>query len=127
VRISATDWVDGGWSLDDSLAFARRLAAIGVDLVDCSSGGAVASAKIPVAPGFQAPFAAAVRREAGVATGAVGMITSPEQAEQILATGQADAVLLARELLRNPYWPLVAARRLGASVEWPRQYLRAKP
>jgi 2,4-dienoyl-CoA reductase-like NADH-dependent reductase (Old Yellow Enzyme family) len=79
-----------------------------------------------VAPGFQAPFAAAVRREAGVATGAVGMITSPEQAEQILATGQADAVLLARELLRNPYWPLVAARRLGASVDWPRQYLRAK-
>ena len=126
VRISATDWVDGGWSLDDSLAFARQLAAIGVDLVDCSSGGAVASAKIPVAPGFQAPFAAAVRREAGVATGAVGMITSPEQAEQILATGQADAVLLARELLRNPYWPLVAARRLGASVEWPKQYLRAK-
>jgi 2,4-dienoyl-CoA reductase-like NADH-dependent reductase (Old Yellow Enzyme family) len=127
VRISATDWVDGGWSLDDSLGFARRLAATGVDLVDCSSGGAVASAKIPAAPGFQAPFAAAVRREAGVATGAVGMITSPEQAEQILATGQADAVLLARELLRNPYWPLVAARRLGASVEWPRQYLRAKP
>ena len=126
VRISATDWVDGGWSLDDSLEFARRLAAIGVDLVDCSSGGAVASAKIPAAPGFQAPFAAAVRREAGVATGAVGMITSPEQAEQILVTGQADAVLLARELLRNPYWPLVAARRLGASVEWPKQYLRAK-
>jgi len=126
VRISATDWVDGGWALDDSLAFARRLAAIGVDLVDCSSGGAVASAKIPVAPGFQAPFAAAVRREAAVPTGAVGMITSPEQAEQILATGQADAVLLARELLRNPYWPLVAARRLGATVDWPKQYLRAK-
>jgi 2,4-dienoyl-CoA reductase-like NADH-dependent reductase (Old Yellow Enzyme family) len=126
VRISATDWVDGGWSLDDSLAFARRLAAIGVDLVDCSSGGAVATAKIPAAPGFQAPFAAAVRREVGVATGAVGMITSPEQAEQILATGQADAALLARELLRNPYWPLVAARRLGASVEWPKQYLRAR-
>ena len=126
VRISATDWVDGGWSLDDSLGFARRLAAIGVDLVDCSSGGAVATAKIPVGPGYQAPFAAAVRREAGVATGAVGMITSPEQAEQIVATGQADAVLLARELLRNPYWPLVAARRLGATVEWPKQYLRAK-
>ena len=127
VRISATDWVEGGWSLDDSLAFAKRLAVIGVDLVDCSSGGAVAHAKIPVGPGFQAPFAAAVRREAGVATGAVGMITSAEQAEQILATGQADAVLLARELLRNPYWPLVAARRLGATVEWPRQYLRARP
>jgi 2,4-dienoyl-CoA reductase-like NADH-dependent reductase (Old Yellow Enzyme family) len=126
VRISATDWVEGGWSLPDSLEFARRLAALGVDFVDCSSGGAVATAKIPVAPGFQAPFAAAVRKETGMATGAVGMITSAEQAEQILATGQADAVLLARELLRNPYWPLVAARRLGASVEWPKQYLRAK-
>jgi 2,4-dienoyl-CoA reductase-like NADH-dependent reductase (Old Yellow Enzyme family) len=126
VRISATDWVEGGWSLADSLVFARRLAALGIDLVDCSSGGAVAGAKIPAAPGFQAPFAAAVREQAGVATGAVGMITSPEQAEQILATGQADAVLLARELLRNPYWPFVAARRLGATVEWPKQYLRAK-
>jgi 2,4-dienoyl-CoA reductase-like NADH-dependent reductase (Old Yellow Enzyme family) len=126
VRISATDWVEGGWSLPDSLEFARRLAALGVDLVDCSSGGAVAHAKVPAAPGYQAPFAAAVRKEAGVATGAVGMITGPEQAEQILATGQADAVFLARELLRNPYWPLVAARRLGAAVEWPKQYLRAK-
>jgi 2,4-dienoyl-CoA reductase-like NADH-dependent reductase (Old Yellow Enzyme family) len=126
VRISATDWVEGGWSLADSLVFARRLAALGIDLVDCSSGGAVAGATIPVGPGFQAPFAAAVRKEAGVATGAVGMITSPEQAEQILATGQADAVLLARALLRNPYWPLAAARRLGATVEWPKQYLRAK-
>jgi 2,4-dienoyl-CoA reductase-like NADH-dependent reductase (Old Yellow Enzyme family) len=127
VRISATDWVEGGWSLTDSLEFARRLAAIGVDFVDCSSGGAVANAKIPVGPGYQAPFSAAVREAAGVATGAVGMITSPEQAEQILATGQADAVLLARELLRNPYWPLLAARRLGAVVDWPKQYLRAKP
>jgi 2,4-dienoyl-CoA reductase-like NADH-dependent reductase (Old Yellow Enzyme family) len=126
VRISATDWVEGGWALPDSLEFARRLAAVGVDLVDCSSGGAVSGAKIPAAPGFQAPFAAAVRKETGVATGAVGMITSPEQAEQILATGQADVVFLARELLRNPYWPLWAARRLGAAVEWPKQYLRAK-
>ena len=127
VRISATDWVEGGWSLAESVEFARRLAALGIDLVDCSSGGAVAGAKIPVAPGYQAPFAAAVRKESGVATGAVGMITSAEQAEQILATGQADAVFLARELLRNPYWPLDAARRLGATVDWPKQYLRAKP
>jgi 2,4-dienoyl-CoA reductase-like NADH-dependent reductase (Old Yellow Enzyme family) len=127
VRISATDWVEGGWSLGDSVELARRLKATGVDLIDCSSAGAVASAKVPVGPGYQAPLAAAVRKEAGIATGAVGMVTSPEQAEQILATGQADAVLLARELLRNPYWPLVAARRLGASVEWPKQYLRAKP
>ncbi|HEY3383495.1 MAG TPA: NADH:flavin oxidoreductase/NADH oxidase [Vicinamibacterales bacterium] len=127
VRISATDWVDGGWSLPDSVEFSRRLKAIGVDLVDCSSGGLVADAKIPAGPGYQTPLAAAIRREAGIATGAVGMVTSAEQAEQIVATGQADAVLLARELLRNPYWPLVAARRLGAAVDWPRQYLRAKP
>jgi 2,4-dienoyl-CoA reductase-like NADH-dependent reductase (Old Yellow Enzyme family) len=126
VRISATDWVEGGWSLDDSVEFARRLKAIGIGLVDCSSGGLVADAKVPVGPGYQTPLSAAIRREAGVATGAVGMVTSPEQAEQILATGQADAVLLARELLRNPYWPLVAARKLGATIEWPKQYLRAK-
>jgi 2,4-dienoyl-CoA reductase-like NADH-dependent reductase (Old Yellow Enzyme family) len=126
VRISATDWVEGGWSLDESIEFSRRLKAIGIDLIDCSSGGLIADAKIPVGPGYQVPLAAAVRKEAGIATGAVGMVTSPEQAEQILATGQADAVLLARELLRNPYWPLVAARKLGAAIEWPKQYLRAK-
>ncbi len=127
VRISATDWMEGGWSIADSVALARRLKTLGVDLVDCSSGGAVSHAKVPVGPGYQAPLAAAIRQEAGIATGAVGLVTSPEQAEQILATGQADAVLLARELLRNPYWPLMAARRLGAAVEWPKQYLRAKP
>ena len=126
VRISATDWVDGGWSIDDSVALARRLKALGVDLVDCSSAGAVSHAKVPVGPGYQTPFAAAVRKEAGIATGAVGMVTSPEQAEHILATGQADVVLLAREMLRNPYWPLMAARKLGATIEWPRQYLRAR-
>jgi 2,4-dienoyl-CoA reductase-like NADH-dependent reductase (Old Yellow Enzyme family) len=126
VRVSATDWVEGGWSLEESIEFSRRLKAIGIDLVDCSSGGLVADAKVPVGPGYQTPLAAAVRKEAGIATGAVGMVTSPEQAEQILATGQADAVLLARELLRNPYWPLVAARRLGATIEWPKQYLRAR-
>jgi 2,4-dienoyl-CoA reductase-like NADH-dependent reductase (Old Yellow Enzyme family) len=127
VRISATDWMEGGWSVEDSVEFARRLKGLGIDLVDCSSGGAVPDAKIPVGPGYQTPLAAVIRKQAGIATGAVGMVTSPEQAEQIIATGQADAVLLARELLRNPYWPLVAARKLGASVEWPKQYLRARP
>jgi 2,4-dienoyl-CoA reductase-like NADH-dependent reductase (Old Yellow Enzyme family) len=127
VRISATDWVEGGWSLADSVELSRRLKGIGIDLVDCSSGGLVIDAKIPAAPGYQTPLAATIRHDAGIATGAVGMVTSPEQAEQILATGQADAVLLARELLRNPYWPLVAARKLGATIDWPKQYLRARP
>ncbi len=127
VRVSATDWVEGGWSLADTVELARRLREIGVDLVDCSSGGVVASARIPFGPGYQTPFAATVRREAGVATGAVGMITRPEQAEQIVATGQADAVLLAREMLRDPYWPLHAAQALGAEAPWPDQYLRARP
>ena len=127
VRVSATDWAEGGWSADDTAVFARRLKDAGVDLVDCSSGGLVAHARVPVGPGYQAPFAARVRREAGVATGAVGMITEPFQAEQIVATGGADAVLLARELLRDPYWPLRAARALGAEAAWPEQYLRARP
>jgi 2,4-dienoyl-CoA reductase-like NADH-dependent reductase (Old Yellow Enzyme family) len=127
VRLSATDWVEGGWSLEDSVAFARRLRDAGVDMVDCSSGGMVPGAKIPAGPGYQVPFAAAIRREAGIATAAVGMITSPEQAEQIIATGQADAVMLARALLRDPYWPLSAARRLGVNAPWPPQYERAKP
>jgi 2,4-dienoyl-CoA reductase-like NADH-dependent reductase (Old Yellow Enzyme family) len=126
VRISATDWVEGGWSIDDSVELARRMKVLGVDLVDCSSAGAVAQARVPVGPGYQVPLAAAVRRGAGVATGAVGMVTGAEQAEQILATGEADAVLMGRELLRNPYWPLMAARERGAEVEWPKQYLRAK-
>ena len=127
VRISATDWVEGGWSLTESIEFARRLKDAGIDLVDCSSGGLVIDAKIPIGPGYQAPLSASIREAAGIATGAVGLVTSPEQAEQILATGQADAVLLARELLRNPYWPLVAARKLGATIDWPKQYLRARP
>lgn len=126
VRISATDWVDGGWDLAQSVQFAKWLREIGIDLIDCSSGGVVADAKIPVAPGFQTPFAEGIRRDAGIATGAVGLITDAHQAEHILATGQADAVLLARELLRNPYWPLEAARKLGAEVKWPDQYARAK-
>jgi len=127
VRVSATDWVDGGWDLPSTVELARRLKARGADLIDCSSGGAVPGAKIPAAPGYQVPFAQAVRREAGVATGAVGLITEPKQAEEIVATGKADAVLLARELLRDPHWPLRAAQALGAEAPWPRQYLRAKP
>jgi 2,4-dienoyl-CoA reductase-like NADH-dependent reductase (Old Yellow Enzyme family) len=127
VRISATDWTEGGWDLESSVDLARRLKGIGVDLVDCSSGGLVPNARVPVGPGYQVPFAAAIRSGAGIATGAVGMITDPAQAEQILATGQADAVLLAREMLRDPYWPLRAARALGVEGPWPVQYLRAKP
>jgi 2,4-dienoyl-CoA reductase-like NADH-dependent reductase (Old Yellow Enzyme family) len=127
VRVSATDWVDGGWDLDQSIALARLLAARGVDLVDCSTGGNVATASIPVGPGYQVPFAERIRREAGIATGAVGMITTPEQANAIIASGQADCVLLARELLRDPYWPLHAAEALGHAADWPSQYLRAAP
>jgi 2,4-dienoyl-CoA reductase-like NADH-dependent reductase (Old Yellow Enzyme family) len=127
VRVSATDWAEGGWGADDSVELARRLKQAGVDLVDCSSGGAVPHARVPVGPGYQTPFAARIRAGAGIATGAVGMITGAAQAEQIVATGQADAVLLARQLLRDPYWPLHAARELGADVAWPVQYLRAKP
>ena len=126
VRVSATDWANGGWTLEDSIELSRRLKAEGVDMIDCSSGGLVPGAKIPAGPGYQTPFAAAIRAQAGIATAAVGLVTSPEQAEQIVATGQADAVLLAREMLRDPYWPLMAARRLGADVSWPRQYERAK-
>ena len=127
VRISAIEWVEGGWNIEDSVALARALRPLGVDFIDCSSGGNVAVAAIPVAPGFQTPFAAQIRRDADILTGAVGLITSPAQAEQIISTGQADAVLLARELLRDPYWPLHAARQLGQAVTWPTQYLRAAP
>jgi 2,4-dienoyl-CoA reductase-like NADH-dependent reductase (Old Yellow Enzyme family) len=127
VRISATDWVDGGWDLDQSVELARRLGRCGVDLIDCSSGGSVPSAQIPLGPGYQVPFAERVRREANVATGAVGLITTARQANEIVAAGQADCVLLARELLRDPYWPLRAARELERIVPWPVQYLRAAP
>lgn len=126
VRISATDWVEGGWDLAQSIEFAKMLKAAGIDLVDCSSGGLILDAHVPVAPGYQTPFAAGVRQGAGIATGAVGMITAPEQAEQILVDGQADLIFLARELLREPYWPLRAARELGVDVAWPIQYVRAK-
>ncbi|MHB2026130.1 MAG: NADH:flavin oxidoreductase/NADH oxidase [Elusimicrobiota bacterium] len=125
-RISATDWADGGWSLQDSIVLARKLKAAGVDLVDCSSGGAVPHAKIPIGPGYQVPFSEAIRRETGILTGAVGLITRPEQAEEILTKEQADVVFLARELLRDPYWPLHAAKALGENIPWPKQYERAK-
>ena len=126
-RISATDWVEGGWDLEQSVALARALRETGVDLVDCSSGGLVPHAKVPLAPGYQVPFAEAIRERAGVMTGAVGLITEPAQAEAIVAGGKADLVLLARQLLRDPYWPLHAAQALGVEVPWPNQYLRARP
>lgn len=126
LRISATDWTPGGWDVADAVALARRVAPLGVDVIDCSSGGNVHGAAIPAGPGYQTPFAERIRREAGIATAAVGMITSPAQADHILRTGQADAVVLARELLRDPYWPLRAARELGQEIEWPEQYQRAK-
>ncbi|HWD07219.1 MAG TPA: NADH:flavin oxidoreductase/NADH oxidase [Amycolatopsis sp.] len=126
-RISASDWADGGWSIDDSVHLVKLLADRGTDLVDVSSGGNVAHPKIPIGPGYQVPFAERIRRETAVPTGAVGMITEPEQAEQIVATGAADAVFLARALLRDPHWPQRAAHVLGGEVAWPDQYLRAKP
>jgi 2,4-dienoyl-CoA reductase-like NADH-dependent reductase (Old Yellow Enzyme family) len=125
VRISATDWAEGGWDLEQSVEFSGRLRASGVDLVDCSSGGLVPGVKIPVGPGYQVQFAAAVRERAGIATGAVGMITEPQQAEEIIARGEADAVLLARAMLRDPYWTLHAAKALGVKADWPVQYGRA--
>jgi 2,4-dienoyl-CoA reductase-like NADH-dependent reductase (Old Yellow Enzyme family) len=127
VRISATDWVPDGWQIEDSVFLARRLRECGADLIDCSSGGNVPVAQIPSGPGYQTAFAERVRREAGIATGAVGMITSPAQADHVIRTGQAEIVLLAREMLRDPYWPLRAARELGQPASWPVQYLRAGP
>jgi len=127
VRISATDWAPGGWSIDESVQLARLLREHGVDLVDVSSGGQIHNAKIPVGPGFQVEFAARIRREAAVPTGAVGLITDPVQANAIISQGEADLVLLAREMLRDPYWPLHAAAALGEPASWPQQYLRAAP
>src|SRR6266436_557007 len=127
VRISASDWVEGGWDLEQSIELAHSLKQLGVDLIDCSSGGTVPHAKIPAGPGYQNPFAQRIRHEAEILTGAVGMITSPVQAEQIIGTEQADAIVIAREFLRDPYWPLRAAKDLGQSISWPVQYLRAAP
>lgn len=126
VRISATDWADGGWNVDDSVRLAALLRDDGVDLIDTSSGGMVPHAKIALGPGYQVPFAKRIRREAGVPTGAVGLITEAHQAEEIIVNGDADVVLLARELLRNPRWPLAAAHVLGAQIAWPPQYERAR-
>lgn len=127
VRLSVTDWTEGGWDVEDSIEVARALKTEGVDLIDCSSGGNVPGAKIPVGAGYQTPFAERIRREVAIMTGAVGMITSPAQADHIIGTGLADAVLIAREFLRDPYWPMRAARELGQSLSWPVQYLRSAP
>jgi 2,4-dienoyl-CoA reductase-like NADH-dependent reductase (Old Yellow Enzyme family) len=127
VRISATDWVEGGWDLQQSVGLAKQLGPLGVDLIDCSSGGTVPNAKIPVGPGYQVPFSEEIRRKANILTGAIGMITSPEQANAILREGKADMVLMAREFLRQPYWPFSAAQELEQAIPWPVQYLRAAP
>lgn len=125
LRISATDWADHGWSIDDSVRLAGELPALGVDLVDVSSGGLVPHVKIPLGPGYQVPFAARIRQETGIATGAVGLITEPAQADGIIAGGAADVVLIARGSLRDPYFPRRAAQELGASLTPPVQYQRA--
>ncbi len=126
VRISATDWTDGGWDLEQSIEFCRQLKKIGIDLIDVSTGGNVPDAKIPVAPNYQVEFAAEIRQQVGIATGAVGMINEAQQAEKILQNGEADAILMAREFLRDPYFPFAAARELGAKIDYvPKQYGRA--
>jgi len=127
VRLSATDWVEGGWDGDQTVELCRILKTLGVDLVDVSSAGLVPWAKLPVGPGFQTEFAARIRHEADIPTAAVGLITAPQQADHIIRSGQADMVLLGRELLRDPYWPLHAAEVLGHAIVWPQQYLRAAP
>jgi 2,4-dienoyl-CoA reductase-like NADH-dependent reductase (Old Yellow Enzyme family) len=127
VRISATDWVEGGWSIDESVQAARLMRERGVDLIDVSSGGLVPQAQIPVAPGYQVPFAARIRKEAGIPTAAVGMISEPTQANGIIESGEADMVFLAREMLRDPYWPVHAAQALSEPASWPKQYLRGAP
>lgn len=127
VRISATDWTEGGWDVEQSVDLARALQSLGVDLFDCSSGGNVPKAKIPLGPGYQVQFAERIKRDVGILTAAVGMITGAEQADNILQSEQADLVLLAREMLRDPYWPLHAAQKIGQEASWPSQYLRAAP
>ena len=127
VRISATDWAEGGWDIDQSIRLSADLGKLGADLIDVSSGGAVAHQQIVLGPGYQVPFAERIRAEATIPTGAVGLITQAAQADEIVTSGRADLVLLARELLRDPYWPLHAAVALGVDVAWPPQYDRAKP
>ena len=126
VRISATDWAEGGWDVEQSVELAKRLGPLGVDLIDCSSGALVHGVRIPIEPGYQVKFASRIRREAGVMTGAVGLITEAAQANAIISSGDADVVLMAREMLRDPYFALHAAKALGAEVRWPEQYLRAR-
>lgn len=126
LRISATEWKEGGWAQDDSVALARIVGPLGVDLIDCSSGGNVPGVKIPIVPMYQTPLAEHVRKETGILTGAVGLITTPQEAESIIAGGRADLVLMAREMLRDPHFPLRAAHELGAEITWPKQYERAK-
>jgi len=125
IRVSATDWAEGGWDVAQSVELARQVKPLGVDLVDCSSGALVPGVKIPVAPGYQVPFAERIRREAGIATAAVGLICEAVQADEIIRRGQADIVLLARQMLRDPYWPQRSARQLGAALPCPVQYRRA--
>lgn len=127
VRISATDWTEGGFDLEQSLRLAALLRKHAIDLIDVSSGGNVAGAAIPAGPGYQTKFAEAIRAQTGILTGAVGMITDPAQADHVIRTGQADLVFIAREFLRDPYWPLHAAAALGETASWPVQYLRAAP
>jgi 2,4-dienoyl-CoA reductase-like NADH-dependent reductase (Old Yellow Enzyme family) len=126
MRISATDWVEGGWTPEESVELARMVHPRGVDLIDCSTGGISPHAKIPLGPGYQVPFSRKIRTEAGIPTGTVGLISESKQAEEILQNGDADLVLMARQFLRDPYVPLRAARELGVEVEWPLQYGRAK-
>ncbi len=127
VRISASDWADGGWTPEESVRLARDLGALGCDLIDTSSGGLVPHQQIAIGPHYQVPFAEKIRAEAGIPTGAVGLITDPAAADEIVRSERADLVLLARQLLRDPYWPLHAATALGVEVEWPVQYDRARP
>jgi 2,4-dienoyl-CoA reductase (NADPH2) len=127
VRVSATDWVEGGWDLEQTIELARQLRTTGVDLVDCSSGGSVPHAVVPAAPGYQVPFASEVRATTGILTGAVGLLTDVKQANDIITSGKADIVLMAREMLREPYWALKAGRAMGRDADWPRQYTRAAP
>jgi 2,4-dienoyl-CoA reductase-like NADH-dependent reductase (Old Yellow Enzyme family) len=126
VRISATDWAEGGWNIEDSVALSEIIKLKGIDLVDCSSGGTVPGVKIPVYPGYQVGFAETIKKRTGMSTGAVGFIIKPEQAEEIITNGQADLVFIAREMLRDPYFPLRAAYELGYDIKWPVQYERAK-
>jgi len=127
LRLSATDWVEGGWTIEESIALSNILKTKGVDLIDCSSGGNSPAQKIPLGPLYQTPFAGRIKKEAAILTGAVGLITKAKEAEDIIANGQADLVFLAREFLRDPYFPLHAAHELGAQVAWPVQYERARP